>query len=248
MIKKELAKLKATSIRTYNNLFGRSDYERFAVVTRSRTRSNLLISLLDSHQDIRAFGEEFSRLDGQSCKEVYDKLFTEKSLTAVGFKIFYYHPLDTEDTSIWEIMKNDRSFKIIHLRRENLLRVHISRMIARKTRQWISRGEETIDLDTKKVNVDIDKFLADVNTTNTHIRETRATFRDHPIVEVSYEELVRERGKTLNRILTFLGVENVTLSSELKRQNQEKIEDLVLNYEEVRSRLAGTKYAFMLEE
>ena len=80
------------------------------------------IEMRTPHKNIRAHGEMFSRLNGKSCEEIYNGIFPDISAwQCVGFKMFYYHPHDSDDSTIWELMRNDRNFKIIHLQRNNLL-------------------------------------------------------------------------------------------------------------------------------
>ncbi len=221
---------------------------KFVVITRSRTGSNLLISLLDSHDDIVAFGEKFNRLEGRSCQSVYDEIFRNKPNKQVGFKIFYYHPLDSEDKSIWDLIQNDPHIKIIHLIRENLLRVHISRLIAGKTDVWSSKNKKDINPDSKKVEINPTELLNDIRVTHNHIKAARETFNQHSILEVTYEDLIDPSREVLNDIQKFLDVAPKNLASELRRQNPEALSQLISNYQEIHDLLAGTDYEFMLED
>jgi len=231
----------------YDGLTGTSDYGKFVVIGQERTGSNLLITLLKSHPEIKAHGGRFMRLDGKSCDEVYDEIFPKKSNKTIGFKLFYSHPLDSVDQSIWNKLENDPSFKIIHLQRKNLLRAHISKLIAVKTDIWINSNEK-ISLDDRKIKVDTEKMLADFETASKHINETRDKFKNHKSIEITYESLVDKREETINRILNFLEVKEMQLQSQLNKINTEKTKDLVLNYEELKERLDDTKYASMLNE
>jgi len=114
MVKKYIKKGIASFVRTKNSLFGNKKYNKFIVITRSRTGSNLFMSLLGSHPNIIARGELFRSLDGKSCKETWGNTFTNmpKHVKYFGFKIFYYHPLDSDDREIWELLKNDSKIKV----------------------------------------------------------------------------------------------------------------------------------------
>ena len=82
---------------------GKRDYTRFIILTRSRTGSSYLVDLLDSHPDIECKGEEFSKLKSASPSLILSGLFPRRSHLIHGFKIFYYHPLDS-DINIWELL------------------------------------------------------------------------------------------------------------------------------------------------
>lgn len=221
-------------------------YDKFVVITRSRTGSNLLISLLDSHEDIIAYGEKFQRLGKNNSSQIYNTIFPIESNKIIGFKIFYYHPLDSDDKSILGQLKNDRSFKIIHLLRNNLLRVHISRLIAEKTDIWSSRCEKSID--SKMVHIDIKKLLGDFANTKNQILRTQRIFENHNFFEVTYESLINEREDTISNLLNFLEVPKAKLKSPYKKQNPEKLQNLVSNYDELYNSLINTEYSHMLEE
>ena len=231
----------------YDVLSGTSDYGKFVVIGQERTGSNLLITLLQSHPKIKAYGGRFMRLGGKSCEEVRKEIFPQKSNMTIGFKLFYTHPLDSGDKSIWNTIEEDTTFRIIHLQRKNLLRAHISKLVALKTDVWINSGER-IPLEARSVHVDVEIMLADLDRVSKLIKETRSKFKNHKTIEVAYEDIIGRREETINRILSFLGVNQMRLQSRLKKINTEKLKDIVLNFEELKKSLEGTEYASMLDD
>jgi LPS sulfotransferase NodH len=229
-------------------LIGDTNYEKFVVIARARTGSNLLLSLLNNHQQIRAFGEKFSRLGNKNTKLIFNEIFPKKSTKTIGFKLFYYHPIDSEDKSIWEILKNDTNFKIIHLQRKNVLRTHISELIARKLDLWTDRGRSEIGLVKKKININVDEFYRVLEKNEKQIEKVKNKFQQHKMIDVFYEDLVDNRSKTMERVFDFLNVSNHDSKTDLIKQNPEKMNDLIMNYEELVEKLINSKYSFMLEE
>lgn len=69
--------------------------------------------------------------------------------------------MDTTSSDVWDMIRNDKSIKIIHLRRENMLRTHISRLIAGKTDQWASKKQTNVNIKNKKVELNIPKLFDD---------------------------------------------------------------------------------------
>ena len=230
-------------------VFGSFNYSKFVIVTRSRTGSNFLISLLNSHPNIEANGEVFNLLKGRNCKKVWNELFSKKPkvIKHVGFKIFYYHPNDCDDKKVWDLLESDRSIKIIHLRRENKLRTHVSRLIAGKSDVWKSYNNE-ISAKDKGVEVNTEKLLNDFYTSEFFEVETRKKFSDHPFLEITYESLVKDQTLTHQKILQFLEVSCLSLGSSLRKQNSESLRYLIKNYEVVNACLSKTKYANFLDE
>jgi hypothetical protein len=65
-------------------------------------------------------------------------------------------------------------------------------------------------------------------------------FASHPIIEVAYEEIVASRDDTFARLEQFLGVKPGPVSTTLRRQNPEPLQQLISNYSELREAFAGT--------
>lgn len=96
---------------------------KFIVLTRSRTGSNLLVSMLNSHPDVRCGGEELRSLNGRQVSEAIETSFPiRQALKASGFKIFYYHPLDDSSGAVWDTLSAMRELRVLHLMRRNILR------------------------------------------------------------------------------------------------------------------------------
>jgi hypothetical protein len=94
-------------IQTFGQFNKNHKYQKFVIIARSRTGSNLLHSLLNSHPSIEANGELFHKTKESSCREIWDSIFVKKNrfLQHVGFKIFYYHPLKSADQEVWDFIK-----------------------------------------------------------------------------------------------------------------------------------------------
>lgn len=226
---------------------GREDYTRFAVVTRSRTGSNLLTSILDAHPKIRMDGEILRRVEGRAVDRVVARLFRPhpRTIDAVGFKYFYYHPVDGDPSTAWDEI--DRcGCRVLHLRRENLLRTEISRLIANKVGVWSRRRGKEDPLESRRVTVQPAAVVRALEKTRSWERAARERWEGGNYIELSYEELTSHPGPTLRRIHTFLGVPDHPADSSLKRQNPEPIHRLVANYDELCAALEKTEWAYLL--
>ena len=118
--------------------FGHDNFVRFIVLTRSRTGSNLLLSFLNSHPNIFCESEIFAKLDGANPISRLLAVFAKqpRHIRAKGFKIFYYHPLDAKADELWRVLEQRNEIRVIHLRRENILRTLLSRKIASIRGSW----------------------------------------------------------------------------------------------------------------
>ncbi len=248
-LKKTLVSIRKNLTEKRDSIFGNQDYEKYIVITRSRTGSNLLISLLDSHPYILGGGELFRRLNNHTCAEVWNKIFISKpkKIKFLGFKLFYYHPMDSEDKGVWDIIKNDKSIKIIHLTRQNMLRTIVSREIADKTNTWTNKKTKNIEKSQKQIELDLKHCLSEFDLIKDYEDKTRMEFTDHDIIEISYEKLVKDKQTAMNELFDFFGVFRSEVSSSYKKQNVEKLEDLVTNYDEIRNGLVDTKWAYLIQ-
>src|SRR5215470_17880833 len=74
---------------------GHDHFTKFIVLSRSRTGSNLLQSLLSSHPEIVTENEILQRLDGRNPRDIVARAYARQPyfVKAKGFKVFYYHPI-----------------------------------------------------------------------------------------------------------------------------------------------------------
>jgi hypothetical protein len=138
---------------------------RFVIVTTARTGSNLLVSLLNNYKHCYCGGELFNNdniaidripwleipelerakllaLRRTDATEFWNQLCAiglSQGYRALGFKLMYVHTLGQK--SLLENILADRSIRIIHLTRRNLLRRLVSEQQARETKQWVLIGK-----------------------------------------------------------------------------------------------------------
>ena len=230
----------------FYRIFGSNDYVKFVIITRSRTGSNLLISLLGSHPEIETYGEMFNQLHGKSSNWIWNSIFgfKSRSVKLVGFKIFYYHPLDSDDRWVWDRIYSDKKIPVIHLTRDNVLQTFLSRQIANKTKVWHDQnGKNSFDVENKRVYLNPAECIEEFEKTEKWENEADQKLTDHQTLKVSYEELTGDlQSETLEKIQDFLGVSHVTLASGMRKQNNEALTDLIENYEELKAALTGTRW------
>ena len=249
IFKKQLVETRELIFKIRNEIFGDKKYNKFIIITRSRTGSNFLMSLLNSHPNILAKGELFRRLEGKSSDQVWNETFSKKPkhIKYVGFKIFYYHPLDSEDKEVWNYIKKDKNIKIIHLTRNNILRTVVSRAIADKTNTWTNKKGKKIDISDKRVKIDIDSCLNDFKKTREDENRIRDNYKNRNLMELTYEDLVKDHQKVMNDVFNFLEIEINEVNSDYKKQNNEKLEDLITNYNDVVEAIKKSKWSYILD-
>ena len=231
--------------------FRHSDFRRFIVLTRSRTGSNLLISYLNSHPQIYAESEIFSWLHGREHRQVLAKVFTKQPffIKAKGFKIFYYHPQDDDSGLVWRYLMAMPDLHVIHLKRTNILRTLVSRKIAAMADIWTARSSSEVRAQKKKpVRFSVEELREGFEQTRAWEAQGDAMFRDHPLLQVTYEELTTEPESMFNRVTTFLGVPYKSPRTALRKQNPESLRELIANYDSLKAEFQNTEWASFFED
>ena len=230
---------------------GHLDFRRFIILTRSRTGSNMLVSFLNSHSNVHAKGEIFNRLNGRNHKEILSKVFAKQPshIKAKGFKIFYYHPMDDKSCDLWDNLISMDNLWVIHLKRRNILRTLVSRKIAGLRDVWATNSVKTCNTGKNKA-VSFTEAELNKGFKQTRKWEDRGDmkFKKHPLISVYYEDLINNPEGTFVNITDFLDVEYEPPKTILRKQNPEKLRDLVINYSELKKAFSGTKWQAFFEE
>jgi len=237
--------------RTYFRIFGHPIDQRFAIIGNARTGSNYLLDGLRTAPSVRVYHEIFADHNREVGKE-FDKIFStifqpeSKSTKVVGFKVFYNHLTEDE----WKRLLACRDLKIIHLTRRNRLRTVISLEIAFKTGQWTQSGKgKSGEFKEKRLRLDSSKLLQRLEQIEEGEATARTRFRDREILEVVYEELVRSPKTVFESVGMYLGVDGIDCGKiKLRRQNPETLQQLLVNYDEIKSTLRNTRFAESLED
>jgi LPS sulfotransferase NodH len=241
---------------------GHKDYTRFIILTRSRSGSNLLRGLMNTHSQVIAFSEMFKdpnhigwdlpgfttsplalELFRKDTQRFIDKYVFKKfphRIKAVGFKIFYYHALGTELEPVWNYLKEHRDIHVLHLKRENILKTHLSKTKAQITDNWINlTGEREV---VPPILLDYEELLHDFIQTRTWEDEADRIFSNHPKIEVVYEQLARDYAVEMRKIQSFLGLDSEPVAPQTHKQASKPLPEAIANYAELKERFRNTPW------
>ncbi|KKT37607.1 MAG: hypothetical protein UW22_C0022G0012 [Candidatus Gottesmanbacteria bacterium GW2011_GWB1_44_11c] len=237
-------------------------YQKFIILTMPRSGSNYLSYLLNDHPNIMSIGEVYCRetIWGQPGKTHYNhnyflKLFRDisptmflklfvyhkysKHIVAVGFRLFYHQA--EHFRSILEHLYKDKSVKVIHLKRINLLENLVSLNLAEKTGHWSSFGENKSKNEKLFLTYEecLNHFVSSTNSQN----KFESLFQDHPQITVYYENFLVNHQAEIDRTLTFLGVKKRNLNCSLKKQNTRPLNEVIINYQDLKRQFSHTKWS-----
>jgi LPS sulfotransferase NodH len=246
---------KALSVTMYKLLapVGHRDYRRFIVLTRDRTGSNMLIQMLNSHPNVAADYEIFAKLYGQTEQSILHKAFSKQPfyIKAKGFKIFYYHPQDSDSKVVWELLQPMNDLYVIHLKRRNILRTLISSRVAYNTGIYGVRSEKEATAFRNRIQ----PIIYPAEQLREHFEQTRnweksgqKTFENHPMISIDYEDLVEYGEQTFKEVTDFIGVAFRRPRTDFKKQATQPLRSLLENYDELKSEFRGTRWGDFFDE
>ena len=240
---------------------------RAIILTTQRTGSTFLVGCLRSHPDIECAGEI---LNGQSdvpmqsyrgpFKQVVKGIrIARTGAWMPGRWMGAYYRRGSAKVRCFKAMYNqlarpfalrylaeNEDVRVIHLRRHNLLKVHVSTLLMNKRKELQTTGPT----ETVWTRVDPATAIARMRKARARYESFDKAFERHPRLQVSYENLFDGKyleTDTCQRICDFLGVAQYRMESELVKLNPDSLRDMVTNYDELADALSGTEFAHMLE-
>lgn len=236
---------------------------KFIVLSTQRSGSTFLVTALSSHPRIHCYEEIFLRTNHNSetyltyrtatlnrrlahlfqrkqlIAEYLMNLYTasEPSGDAVGFKLMYPQIRQLPEITAWI---KEHKIKVIHLIRQNTLKVIVSHQAAKKRKLYhLTRPLEQVS----KIHLPPRKVKTSLVYLTQQVQKYRRIFADNPYLEVTYESFVAHQDYETQRILQFLQIEPfIPLTSPLVKINPDSLPELIENYEEITRVLRGTTF------
>lgn len=269
---KNVVKLKDPTVKSlalkFGILKGRQDYTRFIILGRSRTGSNFLRGLIKSNPAVITLGEVFRNQDAIDMDHpefpinaatlnlyqtdplrFYHEVVFRKApaaIDAVGFKLFYYHARTAPFDQLWSELSRDTSLHVIHIKRRNILKTHISRENAEKSGSWVNTSG--VKEDPKPLRVEYAACLEDFTRTRQWETDADRFFQHHPLLQMSYEELVSQTEQEVHRIQDFLGLAQTPVVATTFKQSQKSLAQAIENFDELKRQFTGSPWAEFFNE
>jgi len=234
--------------------------KKFIVLTQSRSGSALVATLLAQHPDVYRDGEILNT-NNKNYKIRYPKLYlqarsriaeTERK-SVYGCKIKYHHLAEHSNLSHAQIKSfmmdlHDDDWKIIYLRRNNVLRKSFSSIAGRQ------RGYRHVKQDSnkslEKIRVDCNDLLDRLKASERRLEVDQDVLEGIPHLYIDYESDLLDanhHAKTCSRMFEFLGIPDTSVKAKFKRTSSDDLSETIENYEEVKEFLSKTKYAEWLQ-
>lgn len=260
-------------------------YQRFVIISYLRSGTHLLRTALESHPAIRCQTEIFNSdnpnlpysLDTSTQEVLNNQVYKNinAKTTRVGFVLQAYHPNDLKAfpgiranphwSNIWDMLKAMPDLKVIHLRRNNLLKRHLSHVQARTSGQWHNWKAETLNnislieappathIDRYDVKQHIHSLNAEVLEQDFNEVESWHKFAEQKLdnkasIKLSYENLHRNFDNECRKALEFLGVDNIELQSSVRKLENRSLRASIKNYDELKKRFSTSPWSLFFED
>lgn len=254
-----------------------SPVTKFIIFGLQRTGTSWIETLLDSHPDIRCFGEIFYFFHGRfplrkargrrtelsyrrnvessrrnrlmhyiSKKKLInatlDEIYSRPGYAAIGFKLMYDQA--KQFPAVLEYAHN-YNVKLIHVVRSNVLKTYIS-LFSAKQRSLVHTTKKVV---VGKINLPTRLLLRKIKKIDYQNIYWEKFFKNCNLdyLKLEYESMLNNSSKNRKELLSFLMVnDKMDLTSNLRKINPNNLEDVISNYNQVRTYLTGTPYEWCL--
>ncbi len=246
--------------------------QKFLIIGNARTGTTLLQGLIGSHPNAIAGGEIFHPKkieDGvldwpvlslrddarllqlretdplQFLEQLFERSAT-REIRAIGFKLLYYQTATMP--VIRDLVARDSEWKVVHIKRSNLLRRFISSERARQSSVYQrSVRDDVPKRPPEPIVVDIGRLLADIPRAESETAEAERTFATNPTLDVTYEDLAADPKVGGQKAVEFLGLDpSPELAIKVAQLAGGPLRDEIANYDEVQAALG--RWSYMLTQ
>ncbi len=240
-----------------------------------RCGSKVLVDLVKQHPQVLWEGEIYYRYanmqkvgplsltPGRVCKEgkeIFQLRIPLSGKRCYGFEV-QLHLLDPLCIILPEYLQLLHSYKFTHfiiLKRKNYLRKTLSSLIAKKNGLWHQLDTEKqlitrINLDMNNIEIKNDNkpLFAFFDEWDNQFRLLKEKLKEYEnVLHLTYEDDIKsDPSNGYRKICNFLGLKpHNEVFTRYVRTNPFRLEDIIINYDEVRAYFNGTRYEWMLNE
>lgn len=223
---------------------------RFVLFARGRSGTTLLLSMLNQHPRVEGDGEILRR---RACRPhaLIEQRLGQTQAPVYGFKLLSYQlrSLQTHlpDRRAFLEALVERGYRVLYLRRQNLLRHALSGLYAEHRNRWHQTDTDAADRPTIRVcRDDLFRWLDG----SAQLRDFEQEVLDGlPYLSLTYEEHLEgseSHTDTLRRVAGWLDLAPIVPNTSLRKTTPRRLSDLATNPDDVRDWVAASPYARFL--
>jgi len=243
---------------------------KFLIITSQRTGSTFLRLSINTHPDVRCEGElliggpiqvpkiledrrypaklyRFVKARAWNPQEIIKNFLARNDPKVLGFKAMYNH---LANNRVKQFLKQHTEIRIVHLRRNNLLKQYVSKRLlgVKRRKRWEPHATEKLPV--VSVRIDPEAAIKDMQNSKKQFEKFETLLINHNKIEIVYEDMI-EGGcldsTTTDAICALLGVEHRPLCCDLVKTNPDQLKLMISNYEDIVSALRNTEFERFLD-
>lgn len=234
----------------------RSRVAPFVVLFIERDGSTYLTSLLASHPDVRVVYERFAVLRQNGADGAGQLAWAGDYLSppwigraaAIGFKTKL---VDILDPAGFAELLRARRCRVLMMRRRNHVKAVVSRINARRLHESTGNWNLYDAADRMPPMIvdpaEFESFLQERDDAERRL-QAYVDSLGLPTLSLVYEDLLLDRDRALGRLFAFLRIRPVLLEGRTLKHTPDDLRRVVLNFEDLADRYAGTAYEPMFHE
>lgn len=224
---------------------------RFVLFARGRSGTTLLLSMLNAHPAVEADGEILRRRALCPLRLV-KQCEAQTQASVYGFKLLSYQlrSLQTHlpDRRAFLEALVEQGYRVLYLRRQNLLRHALSGLYAEHRRRW--HQTETDAADRPAIRVRRDDLFRWLDGSAQLRRFEQEAIGGLPHLSLTYEEHLEDpacHADTLRRVTEWLNLDPIAPDTSLCKTTPRRLSELATNPDDVRRWVAASPYAHFLK-
>jgi LPS sulfotransferase NodH len=230
--------------------------KKFVIFAQGRSGSTLLVDLLNSHPEVFSYGELLQQdvvTNVRSPRHFVEGLLTLSRRPACGFKVKVSQLSGAQGHDPGQVLADfeRNGWKLIHLKRSNILKHAISSIRAEKTGLFHNVGGAGAGRPASAaIRIDVGELIENLKARQRQAAAERQALASLPHLVVEYEnDLVGAENQqcALHRIFEYVGVHPHKVNTVFRKVTAERLEDGVSNFVELEEALRNTEYGAYLD-
>jgi hypothetical protein len=240
---------------------------RAVILTTQRTGSTFLVECLDSHPQVECASEILIGAADRPSPEYRGRFKRVAKIARLvrsgawrpGHRMERFYAEGAAPVRVFKVMYNqlanpfasrylqqNEDIRVLHLRRHNLLKVHVSKLLMPKR----AKVQAFEPVSAVQIYVDPAEAIASMRAARALYSRYDQFFARHSRLPLAYEDLIdgnQLRAETAAQVCDFLGIERHAMSSRLVKLNPESLREMVTNYDELADAVRRSEFSDLLE-
>lgn len=226
---------------------------RFVIFAQGRSGSTLLVDLMNSHPEIFTFGEIMQHnvvRNLRNPRRYAEGVCSLSKRPTTGFKVKVHQieKIQGHDPKAVLTDFHQHGWKLIYLKRSNVLRHAISDVRTEKTGEYHNvKGAEVGGkrATRQRIRMEMPELMKAIRFRETNLEQEARVLEGLPHLLIEYEKDLlgpEAQRESMNRVFAFLGLPPHDAETAFRKVTSRSIEDDIENFDEIRGELTRAGY------